>query len=460
MNIQRFQAPSMRRAIEDVRHALGREALIVRSNRFEGGVEVVAAVDYDESLLGAFGNGHGKQPSMLEDVEQLAETRRRAGKGASEPLLDLNRMVPDRIQLGGKRHTLAADGVTPLPLNREFSGEAAPGTEDPSELSSEHASVGGLGSLAANRLDDVGAELRILRKLVEQQLSGLAWRDLVRHQPHSAGVTLQLLKLGLAPELAREIAGAIPAAASLDDAWRSALALLVQRLPQTTDPIAEHGGVAALIGPTGVGKTTTIAKLAGSFVQRHGPGSVGLITTDDFRLGAHEQLLAFGRVLGIPVRTARDGPTIQAALQELSNRPLVLIDTEGAGHRHGEPRDRLGALDQAGVSLKRYLLLAANAQRASLGRTVAAFSLRPLDGCVITKVDESGSLGEIISTLITAALPMVYLSDGQQVPDDLHPARAEDLVRRASRLIAPSEGELEDEIMGLAFHNVLAGSHV
>lgn len=438
MNIQKFTAPSMKRAIDEVRAALGRDALIVRSQPCEGGVEVIAAVDYDETLL----KGQGNPPaSRLDSVDQAAARHSRvdpATPNRAEPLVDADRIPADRVSLG-ERGPISAEGPRPAAASRLPETFARTPTD---------------------RLDDVGAELRSLRMLVEQQLSGLAWRDLVRHQPHSAGVTLRLLQMGIAPALARDIADTISHAPHMEDAWRHALAVLQRRLPSATDDLLVSGGVAALLGPTGVGKTTTIAKLAGSFVQRHGPGSVGLITTDDFRLGAHEQLLAFGRVLGIPVLTARDAGSLTAALGDLSSRALVLIDTEGAGHGGATPRGRLVALDSLGDQLRRFLLLPANAQGASLERTVGAFSHRTLSGCIITKVDESGSLGEVISTTIAANLPAIYLSDGQQVPDDLHVARAEELVRRAKQLLMPSGIELEDDIVGLAFNNVLARSHV
>jgi flagellar biosynthesis protein FlhF len=311
-------------------------------------------------------------------------------------------------------------------------------------------------AIGSARLDQVGSELASLRTLVEQQLSGLAWRDLARRQPHRAGVLLRLLDFGLAPQIAKSIVDAMAPEASLEGAWATAKAELIRQIPLSDEDLLVDGGVAALVGPTGVGKTTTIAKLAGAYLLRHGPGTVGLVTTDDYRLGAHEQLRAFGRVLDIPVQFARDAAGVREAVEQYDDRSLVLIDTEGMRQRTEQPYQQLAMLEHVMDVCRVYVLLAANAQAASHARTIAAFRRDCLTGSFITKVDESGALGEVLSALVDARLPVAYISDGQQVPDDLHLAAAEDLVRRGEALMGHPEGELEDEIMGLTFGSMVA----
>ena len=213
--------------------------------------------------------------------------------------------------------------------------------------------------------------------MLEHQLSGLAWGDLGRRHPQRVLLIRRLRELGLGAALAQKIASEIPEQPDSERVWRQALALLSHYLPVTNDDILGHGGVVALVGPTGVGKTTSVAKLAARCLLRHGPKSVALITADDQRIGAHEQLKIYGQILDIPVRVARDHGSLQAALGELRAHRLILIDTAGMSQRDVRLAEQLSMVRAGSPAVKLYLVLAANAQIAALEETVAAFGRRP-----------------------------------------------------------------------------------
>jgi flagellar biosynthesis protein FlhF len=240
----------------------------------------------------------------------------------------------------------------------------------------------------------------------------------------------RLRELGLGAALAQKIACEIPEQPDSERAWRQALALLAHYLPVTNDDILSHGGVVALVGPTGVGKTTSVAKLAARYLLRHGPKSVALITADDQRIGAHEQLKIYGQILDIPVRVARDHASLQAALSELRAHRLILIDTAGMSQRDVRLAEQLSMVRSGSPAVKLFLVLAANAQIAALEETVAAFGATALQGAIITKADETSSLGGVLSVLSSHGLPVAYVSEGQRVPEDLIPARSHSLVSR------------------------------
>jgi flagellar biosynthesis protein FlhF len=204
--------------------------------------------------------------------------------------------------------------------------------------------------------------------------------------------------------------------------------------------------VVALLGPTGVGKTTTVAKLAARFCVRHGARRVALVTTDHYRIGAHEQLRAYAKLLDVPLRVAASAEELRAVLQDLSDRQLVLIDTAGMSQRDLRLSEQFALIRAGQHAIKCYLVLAATTQAAGIAEILRAYAPLEPTACIITKVDEAVSLGGILSRLVQQRLPVAYLSDGQRVPEDLYAARAHQLVSRCVALMrraqaADAEGE-------------------
>jgi flagellar biosynthesis protein FlhF len=236
----------------------------------------------------------------------------------------------------------------------------------------------------------------------------------------------------------------VPTGAQLAHARRLSIAGIAQRLLVTGDRWLQEGGTVALIGPTGVGKTTTLAKLAVRWVLHHGPRDLALVTADSQRLGAHDQVLSLGQLLGAQVYTLEDFAELPALLARLGRRRLVLIDTPGSSQRDGQLARRLAVLAAAGHELSSALVLAASTQAGAVAETVARFAPANPSCCVLTKVDEAASLGGTLSVLMRARLPIAYVSEGQRVPEDLRPARTLELVSSAVQL-AQSSGAAADE---------------
>jgi flagellar biosynthesis protein FlhF len=305
-------------------------------------------------------------------------------------------------------------------------------------------------------LEDMRREMHNLRRWMQAELSGLSWYDLGQRAPHSQELLGRLMALGLNAELARRLSERVSDVEDMEEAWRKALYILAGEISIFESDPLEQGGVIALVGPTGVGKTTTIAKMAARFALRHGHRQVALITTDTFRIGARDQLQTYARILNVPVRTATSREEMDDALNMLGDRRLILVDTAGMAAEHERVADQLDTLAAVGPSLRTLLTLSATTEPAAVQRAMRLFAdFRP-DACVLTKLDEAASLGALLSALIQAGLATAFVTDGQRVPEDLQTARAHPLVSRAADLLAENPIEPDSGYLALAFGGVNA----
>jgi flagellar biosynthesis protein FlhF len=305
-------------------------------------------------------------------------------------------------------------------------------------------------------LEDMRREMHNLRRWMQAELSGLSWYDLGQRAPHSQELLGRLMALGLNAELARRLSERVSDVEDMEEAWRKALYILAGEISIFESDPLEQGGVIALVGPTGVGKTTTIAKMAARFALRHGHRQVALITTDTFRIGARDQLQTYARILNVPVRTATNREEMDDALNMLGDRRLILVDTAGMAAEHERVADQLDTLTAVGPSLRTLLTLSATTEPAAVQRAMRLFAAFRPHACVLTKLDEAASLGALLSALIQAGLATAFVTDGQRVPEDLQTARAHPLVSRAADLLAENPIEPDSGYLALAFGGVNA----
>jgi flagellar biosynthesis protein FlhF len=438
MRIKRYFGKTIRQAIQKVREEQGPDAVILSNRKVDGGVEIVAAIDFDEVLLDpdAFAARSG---SAVEPPPRVVVPRPYVAAGA----FGAARAATTATVAPGSRPAVQAAGGA----RGQAAGAGAVGAGANTATRAPDA-YGAAGTARAEQaLAEMRRELAGMRGLLEQQLAGLIWGEVARRNPMQANLLRMLLKLDLSPRLCEQLAAELPAAAAdAQKAWRSALANLAHKLAVTDDDILTRGGVVALLGPTGVGKTTTVAKLAARFCVRHGARRVALVTTDHYRIGAHEQLRAYAKLLDVPLRVAASAEELRAVLQDLSDRQLVLIDTAGMSQRDLRLSEQFALIRAGQHPIKCYLVLAATTQAAGIAEILRAYAPLEPTACIITKVDEAVSLGGILSRLVQQRLPVAYLSDGQRVPEDLYAARAHQLVSRCVALMrraqaADAEGE-------------------
>ena len=280
-------------------------------------------------------------------------------------------------------------------------------------------------------------ELKAMKAAMQRELAGIAWSDLMRRDPAAGTVMQTLLESGFSPALARDILGGLRGQQDAAAVRKSAGVEIGRRLRvEESDDLVTHGGVYALIGPTGVGKTTTVAKLAARCVVRHGAGQIVLLTTDAYRIAGHDQLRVYARILGVPVHMIKDAEDLRATLEDLRGRKTVLIDTVGMSQRDQSVAEQAALLAGGGGAVKRLLLLNATCNAHTLDEVVGAYAKGGVHGTIMTKVDEAAGVANVLDVLIRHRLPLNYVTNGQRVPEDLHLPNRAWLLHRALRPLA------------------------
>ena len=416
MNVKRIVARTSREAMRQLREVLGPDAIILSNRAVDGGVEMLALA--------------------ADDIASMAPPASETPAPAAVPVF---------------RHAAPARSPEPAPevavKPRSIERAAVPSEEG--------------AQLAQSVVGEIRGEIRAMQTRLESQLAELAWRDLPGRDPAGATLMREMLTAGFSTTLAREMLEALPRGdADQAQAWMRATLMKRLQVVQNETDMLDAGGVFALMGPTGAGKTTTTAKLAARFVVRHGAEKLALLTTDSYRIGGHEQLRIYGKILGVTVHAVRDAADLRLALTELRNKHTVLIDTIGMSQRDKAVAEQVEMLCQAGKPIKRLLMLNATSHGDTLHEVVQAYQTRGLDGCILTKVDEAASLGPVLDCAIRHALDVHYLATGQRVPEDLHLANRQYLIHRALKArTPPSPWELDDSELTFALSGMHAPRH-
>ena len=504
MNVKRFIARTSRDALVLVRQALGDDAVVLSTKPCADGVEVLAmapeGMQQIERMAAKTPAASAKpapvrpaaraEPAptaqavatdVAEDIAQLSMStlsfqdyvrdrmlRRRHDAMNPEPNLKANTKAktnanaaadepraampgPERGSVLEQRMSAAASA----PLRREAprpvpARELAPDVDVSAPLLAD-TGHGPLTSRAESRRDqqDMMNELRSMKGLIEERFGALAFMEKLNRQPSQARLTQKLLDCGFSPALIRKIGDGLPM--DVGDETRWAAGVLERNLvtAEADAPLEDQGGVYALVGATGVGKTTTTAKIAAAFAAKYGASNLGLVTLDAYRIGAHEQLRAYGRILGVPVHTAHDRASLEDLLELLSAKKMVLIDTAGMAQRDARTRELLEMLSHR--SIQKLLVVNAASQGETIEDVLIAYKASVCAGIVLSKMDEAVKLGPALDALIRMKLKVVGVANGQRVPEDWHRLSANALVHRALRAGGSSAYKLDASEVSLIF---------
>lgn len=510
MKIKRFFAADIRQAMRMVKEELGADAVIMSNKSVDGGVEIVAARDFDEQLIQSKlqkqaaeqqppaparsyrdASSHETRKLDLPDFETeknhlhvLSSQRKQSAEGfvperapvrpqqrfssdhetsslhsnrANRFLADSNtssiasgrRNIDEYVGYAEKVHLRGAPETARVskpvaPVAKERPIQPAKAAAQASRVSSVAEATEKQNTLADNLLMEMSKELKSLRSAMDSKLSNVSWAAMSQANPVRADLLQRLAGMSISRKLSVKIANRFANHTDAELVFSQAQELLAKVLPVADDDLLQHGGIAALVGPTGVGKTTTIAKLAAKFILKHGPRQVALITTDNYRIGAHEQLSTYGRILDVPVRVASSAAELRNLIDGFADKRLILIDTAGMSQRNMKLAEQINTLQQSGQPIRSYLVMSAATEYKAMNEIIKAFEVFEPQASILTKLDEAATIGSAVSSIIENNLPLSFIADGQQVPEDMHSPCARTLVAQCAAEL-DEESDYNDE---------------
>ena len=410
MNVRKFIAATARDALHKVKELLGPDAIILSNRAIPGGVEIMAVSARDMDMIAPLPSKETSAPST--DYTVQLSSQNSGMQGMARPVPPAPQPAPRAPAMQSKLPPLS-----PRPAPQiDRPAAPLPGVEKPQ---------------AEVVPAEVMEEIRSLRRMFEQHLAGAAWGESARSEPVKTEMLRQMLDAGFSPKFARDLLVDLPREFNASQAlvWVKSAADRAFLTINSESDIVDRGGVYALVGPTGVGKTTTTAKLAARCVLRHGASKVALVTTDGYRIGAHEQLRIYGRILGVSVHLAKDAEELKQTLFDLQHKHMVLVDTMGMSQRDRMVEEQVAMFGNSNV--KRLLLLSATSRGDTLDDVIRAYNGPDIAGCILSKVDEAASLASSLDVIIRHGLRLHYVSNGQRVPEDLHLPNRAYLLHRA-----------------------------
>jgi flagellar biosynthesis protein FlhF len=488
MNVKRFTARTSRDALILVRQALGEDAVVLSTKPSVDGVEVLAMAPEGMKQIERMA---AKAPTVTaavvadtivtkpvdEDVTELSMStlsfqdyvrermlRRRhaamnppAAEAPQAPAARAAAAPADRTSVLEQRMSERAPVAAPVlretpaaavrePMLAPHDLHAATLADTPPAT---HAAQVAHAAAARRDQENMMGELRSMKGLIEERFGALAFIEKLNRQPAQARLTQKLLDAGFSPALIRKIGDSLAADAPDETAWAASVLERNLMTAEAEAPLEDQGGVYALVGATGVGKTTTTAKIAAAFAAKYGAANLGLITLDAYRIGAHEQLRAYGRILGVPVHTAHDRASLEDLLDLLAAKKMVLIDTAGMAQRDARTRELLEMLSHRAI--KKLLVINAASQGETIEDVMISYQASLCAGVVLSKMDEAVKLGPALDALIRHRVKVIGVANGQRVPEDWHRLSANAMVHRALRAAAGSAYKLDASDVALIF---------
>lgn len=447
MKIKRFFAADIRQAMRMVKEELGADAVIMSNRSVDGGVEIVAARDFDEQVIQSNLKQQREEERVANrlkrlDIPELSDdkpahlipsNRKRGNEPPENPIrrnIDQYIGYAEKVQLASVDSQKIADKLKTMekPAWAGASEIKPKVVAQPIKVSAP--------PVADKFIDEMRKEMRDLRSMLDSKLSGISHLPQADEQPVRRELLERLDDCGFSRSLAHKIANRLGSHKHIDTAWAKSQEMLAKIVPIADDRLLEQGGIAVLVGSTGVGKTTTVAKLAAQFILKHGSRQIALITTDNYRIGAHEQINTYGKILDIPVRVAADGDDLRRHIDSFSDKRLILIDTAGMSQRDMRLAEQFKTLQSESLPIRTYLVMSAATQHKAALEIMDAFQMMAPQATILTKFDEAVSKATALSALIERRMPLSFVTDGQQVPEDICLPDAASLIQQCTQLDA------------------------
>ena len=458
MEIKRIKDQTIHDAIRKVRDELGPDAVILSTEKTGQGVEILAALDFDPSVLekkltppapsqelpdmqlleATITNATEKvvakqfeeqQPDsgLQEQISQISESIMRLQISVDQ---DRNKIYDQLNNKIDSIHTTLEEKYLEQQKDRTESFKVL--QDQISQLRSEFSDY--VTSMYPSEMDSIAQiheEIGDLKNVLGCQTKLLDWAKWAKNNPRGISLITRLVNAGFGVNLSKKLISSIGDIESLDGAWLKSVELLTTGIKKSEWDYMQHGGVIMAMGRTGVGKTTTLAKLATQYVIEHGPDNVVFINLDDQRVGSYDQLDTYAKILNVPVYRYDSSENMRYLLKVIRSKSLVLVDSAGMNEPDKNLKRFVEGLDKNKVKSNKLLLMSANTQLHNLKEVVESYKECNPTGCVITKTDESSQLGNVLTVAIEDSLPIWYETFGQGIPDDISDIDPAALIQRA-----------------------------
>ena len=485
MGPQKFTASNTAEALKMVKAKLGPDAMVLSTQDTADGVEITAITPEDLSKLSNLNTSDDDQQNIADDYPINPKMGQSSLQAKSAKYEEENsrsvRSSPQNIELGRGLSSKPSSGSSINPISiadalqqkkrtqlRSNDDNVSPNIEpyvksatfptlEESNLQQKAPPAKDAATSESNQanssivkpynVDQLLSEIAEVKQLIQSQVAGNFWNNLQQDTASHAEILKHLLNAGFSPKLCAEIAKNLSKSGDINTLLQEARSH-VSGLIKTIDPfkVFDQGGIFAFIGPTGVGKSTTVAKIAARCVLRFGRNQVALLTTDTYRIGAQEQLKVFAKILGLPVVSIRDSDDLSTKLNDLSNRKVILLDTAGVSQRDTLMVEQSQMLQDGSRNAFRILVMSSTTDLHTQedvinlhNQAARAKDMPGIGAAVITKTDEATQLAPVIDCLIRNNLPLMFLSNGQRVPEDLSQPDIAYLSHRAMRSRSYSE---------------------
>ncbi|MDP1658450.1 MAG: flagellar biosynthesis protein FlhF [Methylotenera sp.] len=449
MNIKRFFGKNSREALSMVRKELGDDAVILSNRAMNGGNEIMAFKEEDmnamvareESRNHSVSNESIDPPTLLSLLHksnrtQATEIHANSDESFTTEPFSTVPFTTEPFSTGP--FTAEMDDYDQIVKRAELKRNTVVNkpVATPKQTSAQVSRPAMSGHQSNVQMTEMLNEMRNMRSVIESQLTAISWANIQQRDPVKSKILSTLLSAGFSAALSRQLTEKMPENLAEDKAtaWIKAILAINLNTIENETEVLDQGGIFALIGPTGVGKTTTTAKLAARYVMKHGTQNLGIITTDAYRIGGHEQLRIYGKILGVMVHAVKDEADLKIALNELKNKHTILIDTVGVSQRDRMVAEQIAMLSSTNLPVKKLLCLNATSTGETLADVIKAYKRKGLDGCIITKLDEAATIGNALDVVIREKLKLFYVANGQRVPEDIHLANKAYLIQHALNL--------------------------
>ena len=429
MNVKKFFASTSREAWRLVREALGPDAVVLSNRSVNGQVEILAVPAEDMASLAEPTAGENTAAEAAQTAPASADSELRMSRATGNEAV-----APQAVRPVQEAAKAPPPEKVPSPASVRPAQPAS--TATPASAEAKDVPMIDIAAAMSEIRAELMGEIRSMRGKMEEQLAQIAWSSPHHGTPIKTLVLREMLAAGFSASLSRYLAEKVPEKEKTETVLNWVRSVLARNLSvlNNESQVLDKGGIFALVGPTGVGKTTTTAKLAARCVMRHGAGKLALITTDGYRIGAYEQLRIYGKILGVMVHSVKDETDLRIALDELKGKHIVLIDTVGMSQRDRMVAEQIAMLSGVGTEVKRLLCVSATSNAETLTEVVRSYLGGGLAGCIVTKLDEAATIGGMLDVVIRSKLNLYYVANGQRVPEDLHLANQHYLIERAFKM--------------------------